>query len=191
MSKRIALALTFLVFLPALAHAQYAGSPGRATFGSTVRTTSAPQGTSAQSGSIPIIAEGFVGAQLDSPDDWFFLGGDARIRVPGRLIEINPRLAFQPFEGGSSLQIDVNALVELELAVPNKFRPYVGAGGALLRTSFDGDSDTAVGLNLAGGVRLDMEGRTKIEPFAHVQYTIVRDRLNPFTIAVGVSIPLR
>lgn len=191
MLKRIVLGTAVLVYLPAIAQAQIAGRLGSATFESGVRASATSPSQAVTATDAPIIVGGFLGAQLDTSDDWFFFGGDARLRVQGRSFEINPRLAFQPFEGGNTLQIDVNVLVELELAVPNRFRPYVGLGGAVVRSSFDGDSDTSVGLNLAGGVRLDMEGRTRLEPFAHVQYTIVRDQLNPFTISVGVSIPLR
>ena len=194
MLKRIALATVFLLLVPAFAEAQVAGSFGARglRFDAPANGERAPRWFQAATAEPPpIFVGGFLGMQLDMEDDWFFLGGEGRLRLQGRAFEINPHLVFQPFEGGSQLQIDLNVLVELELAIPNRFRPFVGLGGAVMRTSSDGESDTAFGLNMVGGVRFDMEGRTPIEPFASITYTIVRDHLNPFRIAVGVAIPLR
>jgi len=127
------------------------------------------------------------GGELDSDDSWITVGLDARVILGFRDLELNPRFTFRPFNGGSASQIDFNILQNYVLANPGRFRPYVGAGGAVRHTGFDaGGSMTKVGLNLLSGTRLAM-GNNAYEPFVQGQYTVVNDEPNPFTIVVGVS----
>jgi hypothetical protein len=139
-----------------------------------------------------IAAGAFIGAQLDTPDDFLLFGGDGRLLISDWKVEISPRFSYQPIEDGSIMQIDLNVLKNYDLARPGKLRPYVGIGGALRKTSVDPDfSDTAVGLNLISGVRLAMSAGSGYEPFMNAQYTVIQDEGNVFSIVVGVSFGFR
>jgi opacity protein-like surface antigen len=133
------------------------------------------------------------GGELDDNDDsWIVLGLDARVILGFRDLEVNPRFTFRPFNGGSASQIDVNILQNYVLANPGRFRPFVGAGGAIRHTAFDAsDGETNVGLNLLSGTRLVLSHDAQYEPFALGQYTIINDERNAFTIIIGVSFNLR
>ena len=132
----------------------------------------------------------FVGAILDTSEDWLLLGGEARLKLADRPFQVNPRLTFNPYEGGSMMQLDVNLLHNYALAGDSRFRPYVGIGGAFNRYSFDDFSESAVGLNLVSGARLRMAA-SRFEPFLNAQYTIIRDQGNLFMVVVGATITLR
>src|SRR5262245_18479177 len=108
----------------------------------------------AQSTTPKVIVAPYVGAVLDTPDDWFLFGGEARlpIKINERPFEFNPRITFNPFEGGSVTQFDFNLLHHYAVDPASKFKPYVGAGLAISRLSFDDFSDTSAGLNLLTGV---------------------------------------
>ena len=194
MMKRIVASAALTLLVPAIASAQVAGKLGGVTFAPDARTTKNSNiridGQAAPNQEGPIMVAGFIGATMDTPEDWFHLGGDVRLPISNRYFEINPRLSFQPFEGGHTFQIDVNVIWELQLANPGRFRPFAGVGGAFINDSFGDESDNNVGLNLVAGVRLAMD-QSRIQPFAHIQYTLVRDRMNPFAIAVGAAFPLR
>jgi hypothetical protein len=132
----------------------------------------------------------YVGAVLDTPDDWLLFGGEARLNFDGFAYDVNPRVTFNPYEGGSMMQIDINILHNYALAGESRFKPYVGIGGAFNRYTFDDFSDSAVGLNLVSGARL-ASPESRFEPFVNAQYTIIRGQGNLFTLVVGASITLR
>jgi hypothetical protein len=188
MLKRIAALMLFALALPALAHAQIAGSLGKVTFSPNVRATAAST-LQLPAAEPPLIVSGFVGAVMDTPDDWFIVGGEGRLPIQDRTIDINPRFAYQPFEGGHTLQIDVNVVWEIPLANPGSLRPYGGVGGAFIQDTFAEESEGYVGLNLIGGVRFELQ-QSRISPYVTMQYTMVRDRSNPFAIGVGIGIPV-
>lgn len=188
MLKRIAALMLFALAIPALAQAQIAGSLGKVTFGPNLRSITG-SATQLPAPEPPLIVAGFVGAVMDTPDDWFIVGGEARLPIQGRTIDINPRFAYRPFEGGHTLQIDVNVVWEIPLANPGSFRPYGGVGGAFIQDTFAEESEGYVGLNLIGGVRFELQ-QSRLSPYVTMQYTMVRDRSNPFAISVGVGIPI-
>lgn len=151
---------------------------------------SAPQGPAPSGKDISVAP--YAGTVLDTESDWFLFGGEARVKLEGRPWEVNPRVTFNPFDGGLMTQIDVNLLHGLELVPPTRFRPYVGLGVAFNHIGTDaGFSDNSVGLNLVGGARLIMKPEAKFEPFANLQYTIIHGQGNPFTIVVGATFNLR
>lgn len=195
MVRRLVLCSAMALLLPSAAQAQVPGGLGSATFAAPPRLAlmSAPaQAQTTGSNMDGFSVGGYIGAELDNDEDWFLLGGQARMRFQGTPFEISPRFTFHPFEGGKVLQVDVNVLRDYELASPGRFRPYVGIGGAFRRTSFDDfESDSSVGLNLISGVRLKMDGATRYEPFLHVQYTIVQDQFNSFTVTIGANFTVR
>lgn len=141
--------------------------------------------------SSPIHVAPYVGAVLDTPDDWLLFGGEARLALERRPIELNPRITFNPFEGGSMMQIDVNLLRHFDLVGESRLRPFVGIGGAFNRFSFEDVSDNALGLNLVTGVRIKMQPESRFEPFVETQYTIIRDQGNLYTIVVGATFQLK
>lgn len=132
----------------------------------------------------------YVGAVLDTSEDWLLFGGEARVKFDGFAYDVNPRVTFNPYDGGSMMQIDVNVLHNYALAGESRFKPYVGIGGAFNRSTFDDFSDSAVGLNLVSGARL-ASPESRFEPFVNAQYTIIRGQGNPFTLVVGASFTLR
>jgi hypothetical protein len=132
----------------------------------------------------------YIGAVLDTPDDWFVVGGEARFRMEGFNYDINPRFTYNPFEGGSAIQFDVNLLHDYTPAPDSRLRPYVGIGGAISRLAFEEFSDTSVGLNLVSGARLTMPN-SRFEPFLNAQYTIIKGEGNPFTIVIGATFNVR
>lgn len=132
----------------------------------------------------------YIGAVLDTPDDWLLVGGEARLKFAGFQHEVNPRLTFNPYEGGSMMQFDINILHHYALAGESRFKPYVGVGGAFNRYTFDDFSDSSVGLNLVTGVRL-ASTESRFEPFLNTQYTIIRGQGNLFTLVVGATFSVR
>ena len=133
----------------------------------------------------------FLGAELDTQNNWLLFGADARVQVsPG--FELEPRVTFQPLGSGHLIQLDVNVLKNLDLARPGRFRPFFGIGGTLTSYSFAaGAGATRVGLNLVSGTRIALSSGSGYEPFIMGQYSIVRNQLNAFSIVVGASFRLR
>ena len=186
MVKRIVLISAVLLCVPGIARAQVNGSLGHVS----IVPAQGAKPAAAASTDAPLVVSGFLGATMDSPDDWFFLGGDVRLPISNRPFVINPRLTFHPFDGGHEIQIDVNVIWDIELARPGRFRPYGGIGGAFVTDSFGGDSESKVGLNLVGGTRIALD-QSRLQPFVQFQYTLIRDHFNVFAIAVGVGWPMR
>lgn len=138
-----------------------------------------------------VLVAPYIGAVLDTPDDWILVGGEARLRLEGLAAEVNPRVTWNPYEGGSMMQLDVNLLHNYPIAGESRFRPYVGVGGAFNRYTVNGFSDSSVGLNLVSGARWVMEPESRFEPFLNAQYTMIRGQANLFTVVVGATIQLR
>ncbi len=138
-----------------------------------------------------ISAGALVGAQMDTSDNWLLFGADARIQV-AHALEFEPRFTYQPLGGGHTIQFDANVLKNIDLARPGRFRPFFGIGGTLQKVSPEvGAGDSKVGINLISGTRIALSGSSGYEPFIVGQYSIVRDRLNAFSIAIGASFRLR
>jgi len=138
-----------------------------------------------------ISAGALVGAQMDTSDNWLLFGADARVQV-AHALELEPRFTYQPLGGGNTIQLDANVLKNIDLARPGRFRPFFGIGGTLQRLSPDvGPSDSKLGLNLLAGTRIALSGSSGYEPFVIGQYSIVRNRLNAFSIVIGASFRLR
>jgi hypothetical protein len=139
---------------------------------------------------------GFLGAELDNKDNWLLFGAEARVSLK-QVFDNNPidgsaRFSYHSYGSGSSAtQIDLNLLAAPELAHPGRFQPYMGAGLAFLSTKFAATSETKVGLNLVSGVRLKPAAGSIVEPFMNMQYSIINDYPNPFTISLGLSFHVR
>jgi len=193
MVRRIVMSGALALLVPSIAQAQVPGRLGSLDFGTAPRLTVAQNAAQAGgTGASTFDVGGYIGGELDNSEDWFLIGGHAVMSFEGTPFKINPRFTYHPFDGGKVVQVDVNVVRDYDLATPGRFRPYVGVGGAFMRTSFDGfESDSAVGLNLLSGVRLKMEGDSRFEPFLHAQYTIVRDQFNSFTITIGANFSVR
>ena len=190
MFKRIVLITALALFVPTIALAQISGRAGIATFTDNPRALDRTRlAQAAQPADFPIVVSGFIGVVFDTEEDWFFLGGDVRLPIQNRTFEINPRLSYQPIEGGHTTQIDVNVIWQLVLANQGRFRPFAGIGGGVISDTFAEETETKVGFNLIAGTRFAL-AQSRIQPYVHVQYTMVRDRLNPFAVAFGVGIPL-
>jgi hypothetical protein len=138
-----------------------------------------------------ISAGALVGAELDTSDNWLIFGADARVQV-AHALELEPRLTYQPLDGGHVIQLDANVLKNFDLARPGRFRPFFGVGGTLRSYSPDqGNGETKVGLNLISGTRVTLSASSGYEPFIVGQYSIVRDQPNSFSLVVGASFRLR
>lgn len=131
-----------------------------------------------------------VGAELDMSDNFFLFGLDARMRA-FRGLEGEPRFTYHPLNGGHYIQIDANALKNLELARQTRFRPLIGMGPSIrIETPYVGDRDTRFGWNLIWGTRITMNREKGYEPFIIGQYTILHDHNDPFSIVFGASFRL-
>ena len=131
-----------------------------------------------------------VGTELDMSDNFFLFGLDARMRA-FRGLEGEPRFTFHPLNGGHYLQFDANALKNLDLARPGRFRPLLGMGAAIrIETPYVGDTETRIGWNLIWGTRIAMNREKGYEPFIIGQYTILHDHKDPFSLVFGASFRL-
>lgn len=135
-----------------------------------------------------------AGAEFDNKSHWFLYGIEARVpftSANGGRAELQPRVTFHSFGGGSSvLQIDANLMSDWQLANPGTLAPYSGIGGAYLRTKSGGVTRSRAGLNIVSGAKFVLEDNLLVVPFVHTQYTIVRDYPNSFTLTLGLSINL-
>lgn len=97
-----------------------------------------------------------------------FLGVDARINNARFPVTVQPALDVYFIEGGSLVQLNLNALYDFEIE-DTGFFPYAGGG---LGFSFvnNGGSSSDVGLNLVGGARFASDNI--FTPFAQAQFTI-------------------
>jgi hypothetical protein len=134
----------------------------------------------------------YIGREFDAPDHSLLLGADVRLRLSRASVEIDPRFTFRPIEDGSVKQIDINFLHNFQLANPGRFRPFFGAGLGINTVSVDDvDSNTDLGVNLISGARFAMRPGAAYEPFVQMQYTIMNDRLNAFTVVAGATFSFR
>ena len=130
-----------------------------------------------------------LGYEFDLTDGWLHLGVDARYAMPTSNFEINPRLLFNPGDGYSSTQADVNLLYKIALANAKRIVPYAGAGLLVQRFSikssgqFKGSSETKVGVNLLAGARLNTT--SSLSPFATAAYSVIREQGNNMVILAG------
>lgn len=136
----------------------------------------------------------FVGREFDTQDDWILFGAQARIGLPRSSVAVNPRFGYHPFDGGSIIQLDLNAIYDFELAKPGTIRPYLGGGVGIIRQSIDigtaSESETKLGANFVTGLRLMLAG-SKLSPFLHTQYTAAKNLANSYTLSVGVDYRLK
>ena len=138
-----------------------------------------------------VSAGAFIGAQLDTSDNWLLFGADLRAQI-ARGLEIEPRFSYQPQNGAHTIQLDANVLKNFDLVHPGRFRPFMGVGGTLRNYSpSQGNGDTKLGINLVSGTRIALSSSRGYEPFIMGQYSIVRDQLNSFSVVVGASFRLR
>jgi hypothetical protein len=133
----------------------------------------------------------FVGREFDLSDDWVIFGAQGLIGPPRSALVLNPRFTYHPFDGGSLVQLDLNALYELELARPGILRPYLGLGVGVVRESFDtptgSESETKPAGNLIAGLRLAFRNNANLSPFLHTQYSAINDFANSYTLSVGIN----
>ncbi|MGQ0642106.1 MAG: hypothetical protein ACT4P6_15260 [Gemmatimonadaceae bacterium] len=132
---------------------------------------------------------GFLGFAFDSYDNWLLFGAEARLRGARMQYDVQPRVHYLPFDGGSSLQLDGNILFNMSSLVP-QVQPYMGIGLALNRFSVDAAEagadfdETNVGVNLISGLIVGVN--PKWRPFLQFEYTIINDFANGANLAVGI-----
>lgn len=80
-------------------------------------------------------------------------------------------------------EINGNLFYHIHLRDTNAVIPYVGGGVNIARFELDADSQTEVGLNLAGGARFPTA--SDITPFAEAKYVIADEFNEQFVIAFG------
>jgi opacity protein-like surface antigen len=154
---------------------------------------SLPLVASAASAQAHVRIGGFLGFEFDFEEDWLIFGAEARLRGARTHFDIQPRFHYQSFEGGSSIQLDGNLLFNLTSPVA-QVQPYMGAGVAINRFSFDvpdipgqpdlDSDDTNVGLNLISG--LIFGTNPKWRPYVNFQYTSILDFANGANISAGI-----
>lgn len=135
---------------------------------------------------------GFLGGEHDSSwDEFLVIGADARGTLKAQNIELNPRFTYFLREGTTRFQIEFNAIKPLALASSSKLVPYMGAGLALEKVSYDGgaaDSQTSVGFNYIMGSTIKVSG--PVQPFAQFSYTVLNDAPNTALLTFGLHFRL-
>jgi opacity protein-like surface antigen len=96
-----------------------------------------------------------------------FIGLDARINDARFPVTAHPALDVYFTEGGSLVQLNLNALYDFDIENTGLF-PYAGGGLGFSFVSDSGGSD--VGLNLVGGARFASDNI--FTPFAQAQFTV-------------------
>jgi hypothetical protein len=133
---------------------------------------------------------GFVGGEFDNEDNWLLFGAEARIALQKSLngpYDANLRLSYHSYgSGASATQLDANLLYNFELARPGRVQPYGGAGLAFLSYKAGDFSESKVGINIVTGLKLVQHPATPLEPFMNMQYSIIRDYPNSYTLVFGV-----
>ena len=146
--KRLFVCAVMAVLMPAMAHAQSAGSLGRVSFLDNAAAPQAPR-----QGSTVLIFGVFAGGEFDN-DDWFQVGAHMMMPLTWQDVIINPRIAFQPGGDGVFL-VDVNILKELQNS--GRVRPFAGGGLAYRRIGqpdfSPDDADHVLGVNLVAGAQ--------------------------------------
>lgn len=95
---------------------------------------------------------------------------------------------FFPDDPGPDVDLDYweingNLFYHIHLRNTNTVLPYVGGGVNIARFELDADSQTEVGLNLAGGARFPTA--SNITPFAEAKYVIADGFNEQFVVAFG------
>lgn len=136
----------------------------------------------------------YAGAEFDNQDNWILYGAEARLgleSMTGQPYDANLRYTYHSYGGGASAsQIDLNALYNWKLASPGMLAPYVGLGAAYVRFSAGGASENKPGLNIISGTKVILDPTSRIDPFLNMQYTLIRDYPNSYTLTVGISVLL-
>ncbi|MEO8945834.1 MAG: hypothetical protein ABI338_04990 [Gemmatimonadaceae bacterium] len=137
---------------------------------------------------------GYVGAEFDNQNNWILYGAEARLgleSMTGQPYDANLRYTYHSYGSGASVsQLDLNALYNWKLASPGLLAPYVGLGAAYVRFSGGGMTENKVGLNIISGTKVILDPTSRIDPFLNMQYTIIRDFPNSYTLTVGLSVLL-
>lgn len=127
-----------------------------------------------------ISAGGSLGYIYDTKPDFELFGAEVRAPLGSVPLTLDPRITFEPLDGGTLVQFDANVLYDLPLKNTTMFLPYVGTG--LVLQHFPGT--THVGYNLIGGTKLALH--SPWEPFAQFEYSVIINQPNPAEIAVGI-----
>lgn len=141
----------------------------------------------------PVIG-GFLGAQMDTQEDFLAIGAEALFDLGTAPVIANPSLTYFFQDGVTELQLDGNVLYLFDLEGDPRLEPFFSAGLALNVFSFDGgegfdgSSETNVGLNVGAGAQLRGEGQ--LAPFMRGQYTMINDWPNRFLVTIGVRYTL-
>lgn len=143
---------------------------------------------------------GFLGGEHDSSwDEFLVIGADARGAVGAMNIELNPRISYFVRDLTTRIQLDFNVIKPLTLASSSKLLPFIGAGLALERVSYDNaltggtgagtnTSESNVGFNYIVGSTLKVSGR--VQPFAQFTYSVLNEAANSAVITFGVHFKL-
>ena len=124
---------------------------------------------------------GSLGYVYDNTSSFIYLSAEARAKLQGAPIEIQPRFSWQPVNGASVLTYEVNALLDVPLR-DSTVLPYAGLGFVYQAIT---DGTSAAGYNLIFGLRWMKE--KKLEPFAQFEYSVLQNHFpNQGTLSVGV-----
>lgn len=132
---------------------------------------------------------GFLGMEFDNDEDWLIFGAEGRLRSARMQFDVQPRFHYRSFDNGSVAQLDGNILFNLTSLV-SQVQPYMGFGAAFNRINIDETDpdtdldDTNVGVNLVSG--LIFGTNAKWRPYVNYEYTIINDRFNGATFAIGI-----
>ncbi len=133
---------------------------------------------------------GGLGYMFDRDEQFLSLTGEARYRLAGKPVTLNPRLDYF-LEDGTSLQVDGNVLVDLAPEANGRLRPFAGGGPAINHYSYEtgGEggtfSQTKVGVNFVVGSILELPN-APVQIFGHAQYTVASDWGNTMVFYAGV-----
>jgi hypothetical protein len=127
-----------------------------------------------------------LGYEFDDNNYFVLFAAEARATLNALPIELDPRFTFQPLDGTSLIQVDLNALYDLPLARTSTLLPYAGVGIAIQHVGNGGG--TSVGYNLIWGTELHLH--SPWQPFAQFQYSVIMHEPNPAVISVGALFTL-
>jgi opacity protein-like surface antigen len=135
---------------------------------------------------------GFLGREFDLENDWLIFGAEARFRGARMQYDVQPRFHYHSFDGGSVLQLDGNLLFNLTAPI-SQIQPYMGAGIAINRVSFDvpdtpgvefDDDETNFGLNIISGLIFGVNPTWR--PYVNFEYTSLLDFANGANLSIGI-----
>jgi hypothetical protein len=127
---------------------------------------------------------GHIGADFDNSSEFLSFGVQGRYRVPNSSWSIVPRFNLLPADGGSVMQIDVDALYNFPRDMNIPIHPYLGVGVGLIRESFGSSSENKAVANLISGVRL-VRSTMKFDPFIETHYSFAKEFSNRMTFMIG------